>query len=108
MYFTHFLNPVKKEEKDKKFFINFFWNIISEKQFSDFNLGLRFIFDIDTFINVIDETSDQIYNKYIKDNKDNFKPIKIKGDLTLKKEKVNGIIKGIKNVNKFSDEKRCY
>ena len=108
MYFTHFLNPVKKEEKDKKFFINFFWNIISKKQFSDFNLGLRFIFEIGTFINVIDETSDQIYNKYIKDNKDNFKPIKIKEDLTLKKEKVNGIIKGIKNVNKFSDEKRCY
>ena len=56
----------------------------------------------------IGETRDQIYNKYIKDNKDNFKPIKIKGDLTLKKEKVNDIIKGIKNVNKFSDEKRCY
>ena len=34
--------------------------------------------------------------------------MKIKGYLTLKKEKVNGIIKGIKNVNKFSDEKRCY
>ena len=45
---------------------------------------------------------------YIKDNKDNFKPMKIKGYLTLKKEKVNDIIKGIKNVNKFSDEKRCY
>ena len=50
MYFSHFLKPVKKEEKDKKFFINFFWNIISKKQFSDFNLGLRFIFDIDSFI----------------------------------------------------------
>ena len=34
--------------------------------------------------------------------------MKIKGYLTLKKEKVNDIIKGIKNVNKFSDEKRCY
>ena len=50
VYFTHFLNPVKKEEKDKKFFINFFGYIISKKQYSDFNLGLRFIFDIDTFI----------------------------------------------------------
>ena len=104
VYFTHFLNPGKKEEKDKIFFINFLEYIISKKQFSDFNLYLRFIFDIDTFSNVIDETSDQIFNEYIKDNKDNFKPIKIKGDLTLKKEKVNDIIKGIKNINKFSDE----
>ena len=76
MCFTYFLNPVQKEEKDKKFFINFFEYIISKKQFSDFNLYLRFIFDIDTFSNVIDETSDQIYNEYIKDNKDNFKQIK--------------------------------
>lgn len=76
MCFTYFLNPVQKEEKDKKFFINFFEYIISKKQFSDFNLCLRFIFDIDTFSNAIDETSDQIYNEYIKDNKDNFKPIK--------------------------------
>jgi hypothetical protein len=58
VYFTHFLNPGKKEEKDKIFFINFLEYIISKKQFSDFNLCLRFIFDIDTFSNVIDETSD--------------------------------------------------
>ena len=88
MYFTHFLNPGKKEEKDKIFFINFLEYIISKKQFSDFNLYLRFIFDIDTFSNVIDETSDQIFNEYIKDNKDNFKPIKIKEGLTLKKKKL--------------------
>ena len=88
MYFTHFLNPGKKEEKDKIFFINFLEYMISKKQFSDFNLYLRFIFDIDTFSNVIDETSDQIFNEYIKDNKDNFKPIKIKEGLTLKKKKL--------------------
>jgi hypothetical protein len=88
VYFTHFLNPGKKEEKDKIFFINFLEYIISKKQFSDFNLYLRFIFDIDTFSNVIDETSDQIFNEYIKDNKDNFKPIKIKEGLTLKKKKL--------------------
>ena len=88
MYFTHFLNPGKKEEKDKIFFINFLEYIISKKQFSDFNIYLRFIFDIDTFSNAIDETSDQIFNEYIKDNKDNFKPIKIKEGLTLKKKKL--------------------
>ena len=108
VYFSHFLKPVKKEEKDKKFYVNFFEYIISKKEFSYFNIGLKFIFDIDTFIIVIDTTSDKIYNKYIKDNKNNFKPIQIKDNLTLKKEKINDIIKGIKNVNKFSDEKRYY
>ena len=72
MYFTRFLNPVKKEENDKKFFEY----IISKKEFSYFNLGLRFIFDIDIFI------------------------------ITLKKEKINDIIKGIENINIFSDEKK--
>jgi hypothetical protein len=95
VYFSHFLKPVKKEEKDKKFYVNFFEYIISKKEFSYFNIGLKFIFDIDTFIIVIDTTSDKIYNKYIKDNKNNFKPIQIKDNLTLKKEKINDIIKGI-------------
>ncbi len=103
MYFSHLLNPVKKEEKDKEFFVNFFEYIISKKEFSFLNLGLRFVFDINTFIIIIDKTRDEIYNKYIKDKKNNFKPIQIKDNLTLKKEKINDIIKGIGNINKFSN-----
>jgi hypothetical protein len=106
VHFSHFLNPVKKEEKDKEFFINFFEYIISKKEFSFLNLGLRFVFDIDTFIIIIDKTRDEIYNKYIKDNKDNFQPIQIRDKLTLKKEKINGIIKGKRNINNFSDENK--
>ena len=106
VHFSHFLNPVKKEEKDKEFFINFFEYIISKKEFSFLNLGLRFVFDIDTFIIIIDKTRDEIYNKYIKDNKDNFQPIQIRDKLTLKKEKINDIIKGKRNINNFSDENK--
>ena len=50
VYFTHFLNPVKKEEEDKSFFVNFFEHIITKKGFSFLNQGLTFISYIDTFI----------------------------------------------------------
>ena len=63
--FHIFLNRVKKEEKDKEFFVNFFEYIISKKEITYLNLGLRFVFDIDTIIIIIDKTRDEIYNKYI-------------------------------------------
>ena len=107
VYFSHFLKPVKKDENDKEFFIKFFEYIISKKGFSSLILGLTFISDIDTFINVIDKAKDKIYDTYVKDNKENnkgnFKVIKIKDDLKLKKERINDIIKGIKSINQFSD-----
>ena len=65
VYFPHFLGPQKKEEKDEEFFVNFFEYIISKKEITYFNLGLRFVFDIDTIIVIIDKTRDEIYNKYI-------------------------------------------
>ena len=61
---------------------------------------------MDTFIIIIDKTRDEIYNKYIKNNKGNFQPIQIRDKLTLKKEKINGIIKSIRNINNFSDENK--
>lgn len=60
VYFTHFLNPVKKEEEDKSFFVNFFEHIITKKGFSFLNQGLTFISYIDTFITVIDKTKEKI------------------------------------------------
>lgn len=106
VYFSHFLNPVKKEE-DKNFFVNFFEYIIAEKEFSFLNQGLAFISYIDTFIIVIDKTKEKIYDKYVKEknNKINFKPIKLKDNLKLKKEKIKDIIKGISSINEFSENK---
>ena len=91
MYYSHFFNPIKKDENDKDFFINFFEYIISEKEFSYFNIGLKFISDIDTFITVIDKTKEKKYNKYIKGNSNqiSFKSIDLKDTLKLKKEKKN-------------------
>jgi len=100
VYFTHFLNPVKKEEEDKSFFVNFFEHIITKKGFSFLNQGLTIISYIDTFITVIDKTKEKIY-EYVqeKNNKANFKPIKLKDNLKLKKEKIKDIMKGISFIN---------
>ena len=106
VYYSHFFNPIKKDENDKDFFINFFEYIISEKEFSYFNIGLKFISDIDTFITVIDKTKEKIYNKYIKGNSNqiSFKSIDLKDTLKLKKEKKTVITNGITSINKYSEE----
>ena len=68
VYYSQFFKPIKKDESNKEFFINFFEYIISEKDFSYFNIGLKYILNIDTFIEVIDKTKENIYKKYIENN----------------------------------------
>ena len=106
VFYSQFFKPVKKDESDKVFFIKFFQYIITEKDFSYFTIGLKFISDIDTFISVIDETKEDIYDKYIKEDneKKNFKPIILEDNLELKKEKIDVIIKGITSIYNYSKE----
>ena len=106
VYYSQFFKPPKKDESDKEFFINFFKYIILEKDLSYLAIGLRFVSDIDTFILVIDETKDEIYNKYIKNNNNSdFKPIILEDNLELKEGRIDAIIKGIKSIYDFSKEK---
>ena len=55
VYYSHFINPLEEENIDKNFFINFFEYIISTKDFSHFNIGLKFISNLHTFITVINK-----------------------------------------------------
>ena len=103
IYYSQFFKPIKKGESNKEFFINFFEYIISKKDFSYFTIGLKFILDIDTFIEVIDNTKDKIYEKYIKDNNQSFVPIQLDEKLILKKEKINLIKKGITSIYQYSE-----
>ena len=108
VYYSQFFKPIKREEDDKEFFINFFEYIISEKDFSYFTIGLKFILNIDTFIYVIDKTKEKIYEKYIKDdkNKSSFVSIKLDDKLELKKEMIDEISKGIKSIYDYSKDKQ--
>ena len=104
VYFSQFFKPAKSDESDKEFYIKFFEYIIEEKEFSDFMIGLRFISEIYTFIKVIDDTKEKIFNKYITNNKNNssFEMIELKDSLKLKKEEIDKIIQGIESINNES------
>ena len=106
VYYSQFFNPIIKDENNKEFFINFFQYIISEKDFSYFTIGLKYISDIDTFISIINETKESIYDKYIKvdNNKINFKSIPLENNLELKKQKIDNIIKGIESIYTYSNQ----
>jgi len=108
-YFSQFFKPVKIDEIDNKFFIKFFDYIFENKEFSNFIIGLRYIYDIDTFIEAIDEIKEKIFYKYIKRGNDKtpFKPIEIKDSLQFKKENIKKIIKGIESINNYSKEIKC-
>ena len=105
VYYSQFLKPIKRDENNKEFFINFFEYIISEKDFSYFDIGLKFIKNIDTFIEVINKTKENIYEKYIKNNnKSPFISIQIDENLILKKEKIGAIKDGITSIYNYSKE----
>jgi len=106
VYHSHFINQLIEEDIDKNFFVNFFEYIISKKDFSYFNIGLKFISNLHTFIKVINKTKEKIYNKYIQNdhNKSIFKLIEIEDNLKLKEDKINDIIKGIKSINNYSEK----
>ena len=104
IYHSQFFIPIKRDESDNDFFFNFFEYIISEKDFSYFTIGLKFILNIDTLIDVIDNTKEKIYKKYIDyNNRSRFFPIQLDDNLILKKEKIDLIKKGIISIFKYSE-----
>ena len=106
VYYSHFIKQLIEEDIDKNFFVNFFEYIISNKDFSYINIGLSFITNVHTFIIVIDETKEKIYNKFIKNenNKEKFIYIELEDNLTIKIDEINKIIKGIKSINEYSEK----
>ena len=104
IYHSQFFIPIKRDESDNDFFFNFFEYIISEKDFSYFTIGLKFILNIDTLIDVIDNTKEKIYKKYINyNNRSRFFPIQLDDNLILQKEKIDLIKKGIISIFKYSE-----
>ena len=67
IYNFHFKNPINQ---NFEFFNKFIKYTILNKEFSFFERGLSYIRDIETFLNIIEKNKEDIFNKYIKDNKD--------------------------------------
>jgi hypothetical protein len=85
IYNTHFKYPINL---NFNFFKEFIKYSILNKDFSVFQLGLNYIKDLETFIEVIEDNKDHFYDKYIKSN-DSQKIekyiIKVDKNLNLKK-----------------------
>ena len=103
IYFSHFLNPINQH---LDFFVNFIDYCASNKEFEDFENGLNYIQDIETFITVINKTKEKIFDKYVAGNK-TFKPIKLKANLSIIKtgKEIDTITSEMREINSYSKEK---
>jgi len=102
IYNSNILKPI---DQDLEFFIKFIEYTISKKEFDYLENLLTFISDIETYLIALDNTKEKIVEKY----KNDFKTLKMKSNLTLKKrkegEEMNIIISSIKSIINFSKEK---
>ena len=96
IYSSHFKYPI---HQNTEFFIGFIKYAILNKDFPVFLNGLKYIKDLEVYINVIDENKEDFYNRYIMPNElqKNEKNI-IKVDKTLKIKRFYNTIEN-KNLN---------
>ena len=80
IYHTHFKYPIPQ---DLNFFYEFIEYIISKKEFNHFQIGINYIKNIETFINVIYKNLDKIYEKFVKENISDFEKYNIIVDKNL-------------------------
>ena len=112
VYNAHFANSINKSFD---FFNNFINYIIKNYDFHTFKIGLKYIKQIEIFLNVLDKNKEEIYQKYFQPEKDPKTKekliIKLDRELEFKKEekKVGSdkypiIIDYIKSILKYSKE----
>ena len=101
IYYAHFKYPVKQ---NLNFFNKFIKYAIKNKEFAIFENGLNYIKDIETFVNVIENNKEEIFQTYIKSDKSsiNEKCI-IKVDKNLKFKKLENIVEN--KTKKIKDNK---
>ena len=109
-YRSHLTNLINL---DFAFFNKFIGHIIENKDFNDFKIGLSYIKDLETFINIIEKNKEEIYEKYGEIINEN-NMIKTDQNLKLKynenndENKNSDYIKNIKSILEFSNEKKIF
>ena len=101
VFHLHFKFPIKQNFTLLNEFIKY---IVENEDFTNFNIGLNYIKDIVTFIDIIENNKENIYNKYTKNNEKNI--IKMDNNLKLEKpEKEEEIISRLETGNTSSQLK---
>ena len=88
IYNTHFKYPINQ---DLNFFLDFIEDIILNKDFKSFQIGINYIKTIEIYIEIIYQNKDKIFNKFIKDDINDLEKynIKIGKNLVLKETPKN-------------------
>ena len=124
IYHRNFINPIKQ---NLDFFNKFIKHTIEKKNYSHYQIGLKYIKDIEDFLNVINTNREEInnnYNNYLKPNNDQKKKEKyfITMDKSFKFEKqenseennnifskvIPEVIDSINEIIEFSKEKKIF
>ena len=105
VYSNHFINPINK---NFEFFNKFISYTIEKSNFSIFKIGLIYIKDLETFINVIEKNKVDIFEKF-KEQINEKNIIKIDKSLKLKEDnKEERSIKEISNSSKVKNKNMDY
>ena len=89
IYHTHFINPISQ---NFEFLNKFVVHSIDKKEFQIFQIGLNYIKDIETFINILEKNKDNIFKGFFKsDNTKEKEKFIVKLDKNLKFKKANNI-----------------
>ena len=87
IYNSHFFFPINQNFNFLNEFIKY---IIENKEFIYFEKGLSYIRDIETYLNIIEKNKEEIYKKYLKNEKNYIKHIiKLEQNLTLVRKDSN-------------------
>ena len=120
-YNSHLKCPINQNFEFFNKFINY---IIATKDFSNFEKGLNYIKDIETYLNIIEKNKEEIFEKYNTQNLKNiiklddlkFKEIDIRDVAaeeniyknSFEKDKIFNVIKSIKSINYFCYENKSF
>ena len=88
IYYTHLKNAIPQ---DLNFFYEFIEDTITKKEFKFFQIGINYIKNIETFVDVIFKNLNKIYDKFVNDSTDFEKyNIIVDKNLTLKEISKSG------------------
>ena len=100
IFYSQFIKPLNQ---DLDFYNNFIRYVIENKELNEFEKILNYIKDTKTFIYVIYNNKDEIFNKF-----NDIKPIKLSFELKLikKNKEIDNIIDLIEQINDYSKNKK--
>ena len=101
IYNAHLKNPINQS---LNFYNEFIKYTILSKEFSTFEIGLNYLEDIETFINVIEKNKEEIYDKLIKNDNTHKNIIKLDSNLKFRTKNREEVKESDKKITTIEEE----